>query len=1389
MATSTETHDAAQYVEFDEYISFQLQRTRSSVRLTDLLTAAVGAGSLAVVYLLIFVVLDHWVIPGGFSPIARISMLVALLVITAGWLGWKLVVPYMRRVNPLFAARLIEKSAPDLKGGLVTLVDLQRAGRDVPEEIRRAIEKRAAVMLSHVDVEHAVDRRRLMHLSYVLFLGVLLFCLYTVLSPKKPWSSLWRAILPAADLSVATRTEILRVLPGDVEVLARAQLEVTVDLRGEIPERTLLLYTTADRKFVDEPVEMRLADETTKQFRAMLTGENGRGILQNMSYRIVAGDAHSEDFHLTVLQPPSATIDSLHYVFPDYMELSPTTQAGGNIEAWEGATVSLSGHTNVPVRSAVLRFSDTEERNGKAEELVAKIEDGTKLSAQWKLAIRSDGSSPRSYHAQCRNEAGETDPEPIQYTVKIRPDAPPDVAMRHPAGDIEMPANGVVPLVVEARDPDFKLRRLKLQIEKSGEEIIGPEIYEGSEQSYSGSFDWRLTPLNLKAGDVLSFWIEAQDNKQPIANRKNTPKLRIRITDPVSKEQIEKQLAQEKQRQEESARQEGRKQQGDQLAANKQRPEQNKEQAAAPQNKGKEPSEQEKREREQVKRDEQKQANEKGHGDQSAGEKLRSDEKGEEQKPGSQEQLDPEKESDEQKALQKILDRQKERLREEGSQKEGKGTDEQQEKQRSQDEHDKQNNEEQGKSESGEDSQKGESGRGKQSGKQAAQDRNVQESHEAGKPGQNNEGSGNQQKEEPRKPGSQPEQKGNGSKEEAEAKKNERSESGADGKGERKDGAKDRPENERQNKRDASGNDQQRDGNSGDSREKKSEANDAARNEGSDADKSPKEGAKENGTTDGSDNEAPASPKKDPTKNSEGDSGTATKNENKSAAKNKPDEKRKNGEAGDENESAKEKGDPNADSKSAKDDVKSQDGTGKEGKQNDGKPQDGSKPGARDDREPSQGQKDGNPATNKSDGANPKKADPNNPNKNAAEKNSGDKQSDKQGDKQNGTPNTKQQTGADPDKNAPRETLENARRDRGAKDVPEDVNERKEPTENQPPGPPAAKSDQKEGDPSQPPDAKSKDGKGKDGEPSPDGKQGQQQQTPKQGGKESSKPGDKSGEGQKSEQKQQGAGTQKEQSGDPQNGDAKSGDANTPGEGKPSDKGNGKPGEAKQGGKPSDSADQSGAEGGKEGSSSQGKGTPSEKSSPGKSSAKGGKSGGGGQKSDNPDRGDGRGDGNDDGQGKQGAGTGQGEGNGTAQEADLEAAKKATNLVLRKIRDDMKRGEVDQKLLDELGWTENEMKKFLERMQNSLQPTDLDSPAARARQRQFEETLKSLNLKSSASRRSGEAIKKRATEEIGPRRTPTPAEYREYYEAFTRSLSKQENATPSGKKPSASNPK
>ncbi|MCA9096721.1 MAG: hypothetical protein KDA68_24760, partial [Planctomycetaceae bacterium] len=154
------------YAEADEYIDYQIHKTQAGVKRNDLLTSCTFLCAFIIAYLLIFAFLDSWVIPGGFPLIAR-WLLAAILVVGAIWWTFKrIAVPAIKSINSVFAARIIETADPTLKGNLLNLVDLEAAGRAPSPAVQKAMQKRAAVKLSEVNPEDAVDGRPLIRSAY-----------------------------------------------------------------------------------------------------------------------------------------------------------------------------------------------------------------------------------------------------------------------------------------------------------------------------------------------------------------------------------------------------------------------------------------------------------------------------------------------------------------------------------------------------------------------------------------------------------------------------------------------------------------------------------------------------------------------------------------------------------------------------------------------------------------------------------------------------------------------------------------------------------------------------------------------------------------------------------------------------------------------------------------------------------------------------------------------------------------------------------------------------------------------------------------------------------------------------------------------------------------------
>ncbi|MEQ9407525.1 MAG: hypothetical protein RIK87_07340, partial [Fuerstiella sp.] len=554
---STAAGMSGQYADCDEFIDYQIQAARNRIKWTELLTALLLAGVLLIGYVLVFTVFDHWIISGGFGPWTRAVMLVAVLVVCSGIVYRYVIRPWTRNISALYAARMLDQEDPRFEGTLLSVVDLNASGVAAPEAIRRAIEKRAAVRLSEVNLDEVIDRRWLMQLGVTLFVLVVTTCLYAVFSPKS--INLLRP-LTLASSSVSTTTRILKVSPGDTIIDAGQQLEIVADIGGNIPDEVVVTYTTQDKTYVDQKLVMQPTEDEGR-FRVLMVGESDRGLRQNLTYMIHAGDAASDEYQVAVTQPPRATVTRLQYAYPEYMDLTSRTIEHGNIDVWEGTEIQLTAESNVPLKSALLKFSDDAAFSTPAEEVPLSISE-KKLTGRFQMTLRDDGTAPEFYRIDVTDQNDRRDPSPTVYAVNVRPDKAPVVRLLDPIRDLPMPSNAVVPLLVEAEDPDFLLRSVKLNYEVNGQprtpELLFDATRSGLRKSWTGTREFSLEPLDLQPGDVVRYFMTARDNRPPLGNQSRTGVLQFMIEAPATAQEVQQRLKQDLEHQQQQLEEAGR---------------------------------------------------------------------------------------------------------------------------------------------------------------------------------------------------------------------------------------------------------------------------------------------------------------------------------------------------------------------------------------------------------------------------------------------------------------------------------------------------------------------------------------------------------------------------------------------------------------------------------------------------------------------------------------------------------------------------------------------------------------------------------------------------------------------------------------------------------------
>ncbi len=355
-------------------------------------------------------------------------------------------------------ARRVELAFPELESHLINLV--QFAGRDGLEDdpFRRAAIAQSAVAVADIPFHQAASRetrwRRfllcmqtpqdLLEAFFVLALVLGLALLLGALLPT--WGSSTRRMLhPFTFVPTRGSVQIVKVTPGDAEVLLGASLEITAEIAH--PNRKAYpatLYVRQEGK--PESAQPMLADETGGRYVAALSQ-----VLAPLGYRLQIGDSQTPVYQVTTYQKPSVAGVEVAYEFPSYLNRprEVVRQTQGDLEAPQFTRAELKIHPTAPIARGQLVLGDTTIEGQVGD-------DGKTLHAR--LLLRDT----TTYTIHLFTATGHTDPQPRVNQLKVLSDAPPTVAIVEPAGETTVAVGGKPNIVVRAGD-DYGLGEVRIE--------------------------------------------------------------------------------------------------------------------------------------------------------------------------------------------------------------------------------------------------------------------------------------------------------------------------------------------------------------------------------------------------------------------------------------------------------------------------------------------------------------------------------------------------------------------------------------------------------------------------------------------------------------------------------------------------------------------------------------------------------------------------------------------------------------------------------------------------------------------------------------------------------------------------------------------------------------
>src|SRR5262245_272481 len=336
MATDLQPAASTTLPKHEAYVEKQLGLARRRIRMLDLAAAALGFFILTLGYALVMVLLDRAVqLPSGARQLAFGGYLLAAL----GYLGWAVVLPLLRQVNPYFAARELERTLPGAKNSLVNWLDLRRQA--LSPAVQTALGQRAARDLTQANLDEAVKPKQVAWLSGVaggLLVGLLILFF---LGPTQFFSLISRAFAPFTNITVANRTQLTLVKPegGDAEVPMGRAVSFTVEVGGRIPgpgqpDALRLHYRYNPNDGYEEK-----ALERGESAHLWVTTIPAALVQNGFWYKITGGDAATPEYRVQVRTVPLVTGHEVTYKYRPYLGWPEQTSRNANLEGHRGTEV------------------------------------------------------------------------------------------------------------------------------------------------------------------------------------------------------------------------------------------------------------------------------------------------------------------------------------------------------------------------------------------------------------------------------------------------------------------------------------------------------------------------------------------------------------------------------------------------------------------------------------------------------------------------------------------------------------------------------------------------------------------------------------------------------------------------------------------------------------------------------------------------------------------------------------------------------------------------------------------------------------------------------------------------------------------------------------------
>ena|GEM_PF-1328974 len=415
---------------------------------------------------------------------------VTVLYILIRFLIW----PAVKRLDDRKIALYVEEQLPDLEDRLNSAVEVNKGyikrGENIIVEqlIEGAVNKTR--IIDYSTVVNRKKERILSTISNILLVLFLIFLIFFFNSIRNVAGQLDVSLNPVSEFD----EKFMNISPGDIQIEKGGSQEIIAEMKGDTDEDIILHYKMGEEIWRKQSMEKGIKGSNyIHQFS---------DIQEPIHYYVEFNENQSSEYTISIYEFPKVTKIDLETIYPEYTGIpSKTEENTGDINGLCGSDVSLTIETNGSAVSGEMVIDDS---------VTIQLQSLDKGRFSTSISLMDTAF----YHIRLTDVQHKNNKYPEEYQIIPVEDEKPIIYITDPQRDMRVNMVEEVLLAATVTD-DYGVRDVHVKFSINGEDEKTETMLNSKsmgEQTVKGSYVFFLEDYNLKAGDVISYYVEADDN-------------------------------------------------------------------------------------------------------------------------------------------------------------------------------------------------------------------------------------------------------------------------------------------------------------------------------------------------------------------------------------------------------------------------------------------------------------------------------------------------------------------------------------------------------------------------------------------------------------------------------------------------------------------------------------------------------------------------------------------------------------------------------------------------------------------------------------------------------------------------------------------------------------